>query len=64
MLVVGGGRRGEPGRQSVRAEEEEEEGGGKRGKKKGGKGTQQRPYVQCDPHYSQLGQPSVEWSRR
>lgn len=30
--------------------------------KKGGKGTQQRPYVQCDPHYSQLGQPSMEWS--
>lgn len=54
---------GGAGRQSVRAEEEEGVRGEKRGKKKGGKGTQQRPYVQCDPHYSQLGQPSVEWSR-
>lgn len=35
---------------------------GREGEKKGGKGTQQRPYVQCDPHYSQLGQPSMEWS--
>lgn len=34
----------------------------RKGEKKGGKGTQQRPYVQCDPHYSQLGQPSMEWS--
>lgn len=36
--------------------------GERKGEKKGGKGTQQRPYVQCDPHYSQLGQPSMEWS--
>lgn len=37
-------------------------GEGGREREKGRKGTQQRPYVQCDPHYSQLGQPSMEWS--